>query len=156
MLRSFFDRICAPTSIPRRPIGVSGRNDFLVFRFHCNIDFWFHFGSNLASFSLPKSQNIHQKLKSKTRRFFTSILASMFVRCGLHLGAQIGAMLAPSGPQDAPKTHQKSIKSWSTGLIKTAQNASQTLPGPLRTSILVPPNLDVRWMLDRFLDAFGH
>ena len=63
-----------------------------------------HFGAKLA----PKIWKNHLTCPSETHRFFASILALIFRRFGLHLGTQVGAMLASCGPQNAPKTHQKS------------------------------------------------
>ena len=86
-----------------------------------------HFGAKLA----PKIGKNHLICPSKTHRFFASILALIFMRFGLHLGTQVAAMLASCGPQNAPKTHQKS-----------------------KTNGLGPhdaPKIDFSWIFDGFL-----
>ena len=58
----------------------------------------------------PKTNKKIPKWRSKRRQVFASILASIAVRFELHLGPQVGGMLATFSSQDAPKTHQKIIK----------------------------------------------
>ena len=100
----------------------------------------------MAAFSVPKSKKIHQKWKSKTHRFLALILASILVRFGLHLGAQVGAKLASFGPQDAPKTHQKGKKR-----DPNAQDGPRPVPDPSGT----PPDLDFGAPEPRFSTDFG-
>ena len=57
----------------------------------------------------------------------------IFGRFGLHLGAQVGAMLATFCHKTATKSRPNA---------QDTQDALQTPPGSLRTSILAPLGLD--------------
>ena len=98
-------------------------------RFRCPI--CLHFGAKLAR-KIWKKPLI---CPSKTHRFFASILALIFMRFGLHFGTQVAAMSASCGPQNAPKTHQKSKIN---GL------------GPYDA-----PKIDFSWIFDGLLVDFG-
>ena len=59
---------------------------------HVNIDFWFHFGANVAPFWGPKYTKTHLEINPKRHQQKWSISGSIFWASWLHFEAQVGAM----------------------------------------------------------------
>ena len=93
---SIFGRFLLPTWTLRTHFGTSGLVFSWFFRFSANIDFWSHFGANLAPFCFPKSTKNAPKTDPKSRR-------SRF-------RAYFGKFLGPKIDILAPKMVQKSTK----------------------------------------------
>ena len=62
---------------------------------HVNIDFWFHFGANVAPFWGPKYTKTHLEINPKRHQQKWSISGSIFWASWLHFEAQVGVILAP-------------------------------------------------------------
>ena len=71
---SIFDRFLLPTCTLQTSIGASGLTPIRFFRIFRELHFESHFGTNLASFSLPKSIKILTKTDPKRHQFFDGFL----------------------------------------------------------------------------------
>ena len=91
---SIFDRFLLPTWTPRTQFGASGLAFSWFFRFRGNIDLGSEFGANMAPFSFPKSFQNLPKIDPKRHQFFDRFLHRFLFPFWLHLGTQVGVMLA--------------------------------------------------------------